>query len=89
MAYEALNHAGHLDTQLMVVLNDNEMSIARNVGAMSQYLTRLRTDPTLSRTREEMEQLLGRLPAIGDSMLRVTDRMKKTCQAAGCPRDAL
>ncbi|NLY53010.1 MAG: 1-deoxy-D-xylulose-5-phosphate synthase [Firmicutes bacterium] len=77
LAYEALNHAGHLDTQLMVVLNDNEMSIARNVGAMSQYLTRLRTDPTLSRTREEMEQLLGRLPAIGDSMLRVTDRMKK------------
>ncbi|NLA58842.1 MAG: 1-deoxy-D-xylulose-5-phosphate synthase, partial [Firmicutes bacterium] len=61
----------------MVVLNDNEMSIARNVGAMSQYLTRLRTDPTVSRTREEMEQLLGRLPAIGDSMLRVTDRMKR------------
>ncbi|MGI6567880.1 MAG: 1-deoxy-D-xylulose-5-phosphate synthase [Limnochordia bacterium] len=77
LAFEALNHAGHLNTQLMVVLNDNEMSIARNVGAMSQYLTRLRTDPTLSRTREEMEQLLGRVPAIGDSMLRVTDRMKK------------
>ncbi len=77
MAFEALNHAGHIGTQLMVVLNDNEMSIARNVGAMSQYLTRLRTDPTVSRTREEMEQLLGRLPAIGDSMLRVTDRMKR------------
>jgi 1-deoxy-D-xylulose-5-phosphate synthase len=77
MAFEALNHAGHLDTQLLVILNDNEMSIAPNVGALSQYLTKLRTDPTLSRTREEMEQLLGRLPAIGDSMLRVTDRMKK------------
>ena len=77
MAFEALNHAGHLHTRLMVVLNDNEMSIAPNVGALSQYLTRMRTDPTLSRTREEMEQLLGRLPAIGDSMLRVTDRMKK------------
>lgn len=77
MAFEALNHAGHLDTQLLVILNDNEMSIAPNVGALSQYLTKLRTDPTLSRTREELEQLLGRLPAIGDSMLRVTDRMKK------------
>jgi len=77
LAFEALNHAGHLNTQLMVVLNDNEMSIARNVGAIAQYLTRLRTDPALSRTREEVELLLGRLPAIGDSMLRVTDRMKK------------
>lgn len=77
LAFEALNHAGHLNTRLMVVLNDNEMSIAPNVGALSQYLTRLRTDPTLSRTREEMEQLMGRLPAIGDSMLRATDRMKK------------
>lgn len=77
MAFEALNHAGHLATRLMVVLNDNEMSIAPNVGALSEYLTRLRTDPTLSRTREEMEQLLARLPAIGDSMLRATDRMKK------------
>lgn len=77
LAFEALNHAGHLNTRLMVVLNDNEMSIAPNVGALAEYLTRLRTDPALSRTREEMEQLLGRLPAIGDSMLRATDRMKK------------
>ena len=78
LAFEALNHAGHLNTRLMVVLNDNEMSIAPNVGALAEYLTRLRTDPALSRTREEMEQLLGRLPAIGDSMLRATDRMKNS-----------
>ena len=77
MAFEALNHAGHMGTRLTVVLNDNEMSIAPNVGALSQYLTRIRMDPTLSRTREEIEQILGRIPAIGDSMLRATDRAKK------------
>lgn len=77
MAFEALNHAGHMGTHLTVVLNDNEMSIAPNVGALSQYLTRIRMDPTLSRTREEIEQILGRIPAIGDSMLRATDRAKK------------
>src|SRR5690606_976896 len=45
MAFEALNHAGHLGTKITVILNDNEMSIAPNVGALSNYLTRLRTDP--------------------------------------------
>ncbi len=49
MAYEALNHAGHLGTPLLVVLNDNAMSIERNVGAMSTYLSRLRIDPKLYR----------------------------------------
>ena len=77
MAFEALNHAGHMGTRLTVVLNDNEMSIAPNVGALSEYLTRLRMDPTLNRTKEEIEQILGRIPAIGDSMLRATDRAKR------------
>ncbi|HDZ60023.1 MAG TPA: 1-deoxy-D-xylulose-5-phosphate synthase, partial [Actinobacteria bacterium] len=55
IAYEALNQAGHLRTPLMVVLNDNEMSIKPNVGAISQYLHRLRLDPTLYKLREELE----------------------------------
>src|SRR5665647_319379 len=45
MAYEALNHAGHSKTNMIVVLNDNEMSISPNVGTMSSYLSRLRADP--------------------------------------------
>ncbi|NLK08247.1 MAG: 1-deoxy-D-xylulose-5-phosphate synthase [Firmicutes bacterium] len=77
MSFEALNHAGHMGTRLTVVLNDNEMSIAPNVGALSEYLTRLRMDPTLSRTKEEIEQILRRIPAIGDSMIRATDRAKR------------
>lgn len=77
MAFEALNHAGHMNTRLTVVLNDNEMSIAPNVGALSEYLTRIRMDPTLNRTKEEIEKIVGGIPAIGDSMLRATDRAKR------------
>lgn len=76
MALEALNHAGHLKANLIVVLNDNEMSISRNVGALSGYLTRLRTDPKYHRSREEFESLIQKVPAIGPKMLRVLDRLK-------------
>ena len=75
MAFEALNHAGHLKKDLIVVLNDNEMSIAQNVGALSGYLSRLRTDPRYGRGKEEIEQLLKKLP-IGPKLLRIGERIK-------------
>lgn len=76
MAFEALNHAGHLGTDLMVVLNDNEMSISKNVGALSGYLNRLRTDPSYSRTKEEIESVLNRIPRIGSSLASAASRFK-------------
>lgn len=76
MAFEALNHAGHLQTKLIVVLNDNEMSIASNVGALSEYLMRLRTQPVYFRSKEEMEYLLRRIPRIGTRLLQAVDRVK-------------
>ncbi|MDA8096846.1 MAG: 1-deoxy-D-xylulose-5-phosphate synthase [Clostridia bacterium] len=76
MAFEALNHAGHLRKRLVVVLNDNEMSIARNVGALSGYLSRLRTDPMYSRGKEEFETLMRRIPAIGPRVLKWGERVK-------------
>lgn len=76
MAFEALNHAGHHGTNLIVVLNDNEMSIANNVGALSSYLSRLRTEPVYSRSKEEVEYLLRRVPRIGSRVLQVVDRFK-------------
>jgi len=76
MAFEALNHAGHLQRRLIVILNDNEMSIAKNVGALSGYLTRLRTDPMYTRGKEELEDLLQRIPAIGPRLLKWTLRVK-------------
>ena len=65
VAFEALNQAGHLHTPLVVVLNDNQMSIRPNVGALALYLNRIRLDPTLSRLREDIERGLLKVPAIG------------------------
>ncbi|MCX7970112.1 MAG: 1-deoxy-D-xylulose-5-phosphate synthase [Negativicutes bacterium] len=75
LAYEALNYAGHLGIRLLVILNDNEMSIARNVGAMSQYLGKLRADPTYNRLRGEIEGLLRRIPAIGGSVVSTAEKI--------------
>jgi 1-deoxy-D-xylulose-5-phosphate synthase len=75
MAFEALNNAGHLKKDLIVVLNDNEMSIAQNVGAMSGYLARLRTDPMYTKGKEELETLMRKIP-VGPAMLRVGLRLR-------------
>ncbi|HLA80055.1 MAG TPA: 1-deoxy-D-xylulose-5-phosphate synthase, partial [Thermoleophilia bacterium] len=85
MAYEALNHAGHLGTPIVVVLNDNEMSIERNVGAMSSYLSKLRTDPRLSRIRHDLERRLQRLPAVGERVAAVGGQLKDSIKAALVP----
>jgi len=76
MAFEALNHAGHEGRDLIVILNDNEMSISRNVGAMSGYLNRLRTDPSYYRTKEEIEMVLKKIPAIGVNIARAAGKVK-------------
>ncbi len=76
VAFEALNHAGQEGRDLIVVLNDNEMSISKNVGAMSVYLNRLRTDPSYSRTKEEIETVLHKIPVIGPGIARAALRFK-------------
>ncbi|MDQ7095802.1 1-deoxy-D-xylulose-5-phosphate synthase [Desulfosporosinus sp. PR] len=76
MAYEALNHAGHNETNMIVVLNDNEMSISPNVGAMSSYLNRLRTDPLYDKRKEEIEELLKRIPKIGSKVAKMVAKAK-------------
>ncbi len=76
IAWEALNHAGHSDVNLIVVLNDNEMSIAPNVGALSNYLTRMRTDPNYSRVKDDIELILKKIPAIGNKMLKTAEKIK-------------
>lgn len=76
MAFEALNYAGDLKLDLTVILNDNKMSIAGNVGAMSGYLTRLRTDPKYEKGKEEIENILKRLPKIGSTVVRLADKLK-------------
>ncbi|MGH7684645.1 MAG: 1-deoxy-D-xylulose-5-phosphate synthase, partial [Vulcanimicrobiaceae bacterium] len=62
LAYEAINNAGQLNTNFIVILNDNEMSIAPNVGAISRYLGVLRSKPMYNTAREKVKNVLGRIP---------------------------
>ncbi|HYI15812.1 MAG TPA: 1-deoxy-D-xylulose-5-phosphate synthase [Thermomicrobiales bacterium] len=75
MAYEALNNAGSLKIPFIVVLNDNEMSIAPNVGAVSKYLSRVRTDERYNRAKADFERMLQRLPQ-GELFVELGKRMK-------------
>lgn len=75
MAFEGLNNAGILDLPFIVVLNDNEMSIAPNVGAMSHYLDRVRTDPRYNRAKDELARITERLPQ-GELLVELGKRWK-------------
>jgi 1-deoxy-D-xylulose-5-phosphate synthase len=76
MAYEAINNAGHLGTRLTVVLNDNAMSIAPNVGAISHLLNRLRAHPRYTDAKDGVEQALQHVPVGGSLMLEAARRVK-------------
>jgi len=69
MAFEAMNHAGVADSDVLIILNDNCMSIDPNVGALKQYLTDISTSPTYNKVRDEIWQLMGKLP-IGKTFTR-------------------
>ncbi|HEX2911234.1 MAG TPA: 1-deoxy-D-xylulose-5-phosphate synthase [Chloroflexia bacterium] len=77
MALEALNNAGNLKTPFIVVLNDNEMSISKNVGALSKYLDRVRADKMYLRAKDEFEHAMEKLP-LGGEMLSLAKRVKKS-----------
>ncbi len=85
VAFEALNQAGHLRTPLVVVLNDNEMSIRANVGALQLYLNRIRLDPTLTRLREDLEHGVSKIPAIGRQAYRFGKDVKESMKALLVP----
>lgn len=76
MAFEALNNAGRSKTDLIVVLNHNEMSISENVGSLSLYLSKLRTDPTYNKLKQEVDNLLNIVPPIGKSLHKYIERIK-------------
>ena len=74
LAFEGLNQAGHLKRNLIVVLNDNRMSISKNVGALSQYLTRLLSAPTYQRLESEVWDIMGKIPAVGERARELASR---------------
>ncbi|MEM9245430.1 MAG: 1-deoxy-D-xylulose-5-phosphate synthase, partial [Cyanobacteria bacterium P01_F01_bin.153] len=82
MALEAINHAGHMpDTRFMVVLNDNDMSISPNVGAMSRYLNKMRLSEPMQFLTDNLEEQFKQLPFVGETLTpdlrRVKEGMKR------------
>lgn len=78
MAFEALNDAGRSSNNIIVILNDNEMSISKNVGGLSRYLSKLRTEPFYFKVKEDIDIILNKIPAIGKSATKALDVAKGT-----------
>lgn len=76
MAFEALNHIGHDRTKMTIILNDNQMSITPNVGAMHHMLTRLRSTNNYLNAKLKLEKILHNIPSIGNRMFSVANRVK-------------
>jgi 1-deoxy-D-xylulose-5-phosphate synthase len=77
MAFEALNHIGHVGARVVIVLNDNEMSISQNVGALASYLARVRLDPRYTRLRDGVESALA-TSAIGRAVVGAGEAVKES-----------
>ena len=76
MAFEAMNHAGAIDANLLVILNDNDMSISPPVGAMNNYLTKILSSKFYSSMREESKKALSKMPSVWELARRTEEHMK-------------
>jgi 1-deoxy-D-xylulose-5-phosphate synthase len=87
MALEAINHAGHLPkTNLLVVLNDNEMSISPNVGAISRHLNKMRLSPPVQFLSDNLEEQVKQIPFVGDSLETELERFKEGMKRLAVPK---
>lgn len=85
MAFEALNNAARLKTNMIVVLNDNNMSISENVGGMSAYLGKIRTDVRYGNFKTGMEHAIMKMPQIGDTVMEHMRRVKESIKRLMVP----
>jgi 1-deoxy-D-xylulose-5-phosphate synthase len=85
MAFEGLNWAGDRKKNLIIILNDNEMSISPNVGAMSSYLNRIMTGQTMTKLRVEIKNFLNTIPSIGSQMIRLTQHVEESLKTLIVP----
>lgn len=85
MAFEALNHAGDLDKNLIVILNDNEMSISPNVGAISSFLSRKLSGRTMRRVKNHLEERLQSLSNVGENILNVLKKSEESFKSFFTP----
>lgn len=85
MAFEALNHAGHIKTDFIVVLNDNEMSIAPNVGGLSAHLSQIMTGQWMTRIKREIDQLLLAIPGVGQDISHYAHKLDEAIKGVFIP----
>jgi 1-deoxy-D-xylulose-5-phosphate synthase len=85
LAFEGLNHAGHLKKDLIVILNDNEMSISPNVGALSAYLRRLMMGDLYTKFKKETKLFLERIPGVGEPVLKIAQKAEDTVKGLVVP----
>ncbi|MEX0771272.1 MAG: 1-deoxy-D-xylulose-5-phosphate synthase [Balneolaceae bacterium] len=85
LAFEGMNNAGALDRDLLVILNDNNMSIDPNVGALKEYLAEITTSKTFNKLRDEIYDQLGHFKKAGDKMRKVASRLERAITAAMTP----
>jgi 1-deoxy-D-xylulose-5-phosphate synthase len=87
MALEAINHAGHLPkTNMLVVLNDNDMSISPNVGAISRYLNKIRVTPEVQYVTDNLQDQLKNIPFVGQALYPELDRVKEGMKRLAVPK---
>lgn len=85
MALEALNHVGYMQTKMIIILNDNEMSISRNISGMNKLLTRLRTKKNYRRTNHRGREIISSIPAVGKVITEVVSRGKAAVKQVFVP----
>ncbi|MBL7158201.1 MAG: 1-deoxy-D-xylulose-5-phosphate synthase [Candidatus Omnitrophica bacterium] len=85
MALEALNHAGHLKKNLVIILNDNELSISKSVGAFSRYFNKIMTNPIYNKVRKETQVLVKRIPFFGFKAYRAARRLEESVKGLLIP----
>lgn len=85
MAFEALNHAGHLNKDIIVVLNDNELSISKSIGGLSRYLNKIMTNPIYNRVRRRMQILIKRIPFLGFKAFNAAKRLEESVKSLLIP----
>lgn len=77
MAFEALNHAGQLQKDILIILNDNEFSISPSVGAFSKYLNRIIANPIYNKVRKQMQDVVKRIPRVGSAAFNAARRLEE------------
>ncbi len=77
MSFEALNHAGHANKDIIIILNDNELSISHSVGALSRYLNRIIATPAYNKIRRDIEKVIKRIPRFGFRAYRAARKLEE------------